>query len=333
MSACGSRDTLQRQWELLRSIPAHGNGASVSELNSKLETAGYVTTTRTVQRDLNNLSNTFPIYCDEDSSKPKWYWMKDANLDIPNLSITDALSIKMMQAYLTPLLPGAILSALHSRFDQADHRLKTEVSQLARWPEKIRTVIPGQPLQAPVIAEDILESIQKALIQEHQVKVNYQSRYKQETTEYLLHPLALVQRGPISYLVATAFSYEDVRLYAVHRFTSVEILEDEATIPDTFDIDAYIREGALSFGSGELFVLKLRIQSDLKTTLTESPISDDMKITPDGDSFLATATVQNTWQLKWWVRSQGPQAEILEPKALRDEFRESLRNTLALYED
>ncbi len=332
MSACGSRDTLQRQWELLRSIPAHGNGASVLELVSKLEAAGYFTTVRTVQRDLINLSTTFPIHCDEDSNKLKWQWMKSATLDIPNLSITDALSIKMMQAYLTPLLPGAILNALHSRFDQADHRLKTEVSLLARWPEKIRTVIPGQPLKAPIIAEKILESIQKALIQEHQIKVNYQSRYKHETTEYQLHPLALVQRGPISYLVATAFSYEDVRLYALHRLTSVEILEDEATIPDTFDIDAYIQEGALSFGSGELFVLKLRIQSDLKTTLTESPLSDDMIITPDGDKFLATATVQNTWQLKWWIRSQGAQAEILEPQSLRDEFEKSLRETLALYE-
>ena len=333
MSACGSRDTLSRQWELLRCIPAYGNGATVADLVSKLGTAGYDTTTRTVQRDLNSLSNTFPIYCVEDSNAPKWHWMKGASLDIPNLSITDALSIKMMQAYLTPLLPGAILSALQSRFEQADHRLKTDISQLARWPEKIRTVFPGQPLQAPTIAEEILESIQKALIQEHQIKVSYRGRYKHETTEYLLNPLALVQRGPISYLVATAFSYEDVRLYAVHRFTSVETQEDEATIPDTFNIDTYIREGALSFGSGEYFALKLRIQSDLKTTLTESPLSEDMKIAPDADTFLVTATVQNTWQLKWWIRSQGAQAEILEPKDLRDEFIESLRNTLALYEE
>jgi predicted DNA-binding transcriptional regulator YafY len=56
-----------------------------------------------------------------------------------------------------------------------------------------------------------------------------------------------------------------------------------------------------------------------------------MTITPEGDAFLVTATVQDTWQLKWWIRSQGPQAEVLEPVALREEFCESLKQTLRLY--
>lgn len=34
---------------------------------------------------------------------------------------------------------------------------------------------------------------------------------------YHLHPLALVVRGPVTYLVATASDYPDVRLYALHR--------------------------------------------------------------------------------------------------------------------
>lgn len=333
MSANESGDVLLRQWHLLKLIPAHGNGATVAELLSYLEGEGFKTTTRTIQRNLLSLSSVFPILSDEDKTAPRWFWMRGASLDIPNLSITDALSIKMMQDYLTPLLPEAMLRALKTRFEQAESRLERVENRLSRWPAKIRTVIPGQPLQAPVIVDGVLSVIQTALVEERQIKARYRGRYSQEITEYVLHPLALVQRGPISYLVATAFSYEDVRLYAVHRFVSVELLEDETAIPDGFDIDVYIRNGALSFGSGEPFTLKLRVKADLKTTLSESPLSEDMEITQDGDAFIVVATVQDTWQLKWWIRSQGPQAEVLEPLSLRGEFRESLEQTLALYQD
>jgi predicted DNA-binding transcriptional regulator YafY len=331
MSAKEARDVMFRHWHMLKNIPAHGNGITVSELTKRLEDSGFSIDKRSVQRNLVDLSLTFPITNDEAKPAPRWFWIKDASLDVPNLSITDALSIKMMQDYLTPLLPKAMLRALQSRFEQADNCLTGKGNNLVKWPHKIRTVMPGQPLQSPVIADGVLEVVQQALLQEHQIKAQYQSRFSTDTTEYVLHPLALVQRGPVSYLVATAFSYEDVRLYALHRFTSVELLEDEAVIPKSFDIDQYIKNGALSFGSGEPFVLKLRIQADLKKTLTESPLSDDMTITPEGDAFLVTATVQDTWQLKWWIRSQGPQAEVLEPVALREEFCESLKQTLRLY--
>lgn len=331
MSAKGAGEVLFRQWHLLKHIPAHGIGITVTEMKDRLEDDGFSIDKRSIQRNLTDLSLTFPITNDEAKPAPRWFWMKDASLDIPNLSVTDALSIKMVQQYLTPLLPQAMLRALQSRFEQAESCLSQKENRLVRWPHKIRTVIPGQPLQSPVIAEGVLESIQQTLLEERQIKAHYQGRFSADTTEYVLHPLALVQRGPVSYLVATAFSYEDVRLYALHRFTSVELLQDEAVIPNTFDIDEYIRNGALSFGSGELFTLKLRIQADLKKTLTESPLSDDMNIVPDEDAFIVTATVQDTWQLKWWIRSQGPQAEVLEPVKLREEFIETLKQTMALY--
>lgn len=333
MSAKESGDVLMRQWHLLKKIPSHGCGATVAELHASLARDGFATTTRTVQRNLVTLSTMFAITSDDDRTAPRWFWMKDASLDIPNLSIQDALSIKMMQDYLTPLLPNAILRALNTRFEQAGTRLEHLDNTLTRWPEKIRTVIPGQPLKAPVIADGVLSSIQTALLEERQVKADYRRRNSHDSTEFVLHPLALVQRGPVSYLVATAFTYDDVRLYALHRFASIELLDEKATIPASFDIDTYISKGALGFGSGELFVLTLRVQPDLRTTLAESPLSDDMQITEDGDAFLVTATVQNTWQLKWWLQSQCDQAEVLSPPSLRQDIKAALKLALARYQD
>lgn len=327
-----SNDTLIRQWEMLKRIPDNGQRVTTSELASYLEGLGYSVTVRTIQRDLQKLSRPFPITCDEDTAQPGWHWMPKASLNVPNLSISDALSIKMMEAYLTPLLPQAIVESLRSRFEQAEKRLESVDNPLTRWTDKLRTVIPAQPLQSPPIAAGVLEAIQSALINERQLEALYRSRSSKPAIELLLHPLALVQRGPVSYLVATAFSYEDIRLYALHRFESAGELEDETDPPEGFDIDEYIAKGALSFGSGEMIALKLRVSPDLKAILVESPLDRDMSITPEGNSFIVTARLPDTWQLKWWIRQQGPNAEVLEPAALRSEFIDALKLTLAQYE-
>lgn len=327
-----SNETLIRQWEMLRLIPGNSQRISTSELASRLEGLGYPVTVRTIQRDLQKLSSHFPITCDEDTTKPGWYWIAKASLDIPNLSISDALSIKMMENFLTPLLPRAILESLQGRFDLAEKRLESIDNPLTRWTDKIRTVVPGQPLQSPVIAPGVLESVQTALINERQLEVIYRGRAGKPATTLVLHPLAIVQRGPVSYLVATAFSYEDIRLYALHRFESAIELEDDIDCPAAFDIDDYIAKGALSFGSGEMLDLKLRISSSLKDTLIETPLDPDMTIDADGESFIVTARVPDTWQLKWWIHSQGPNTEVIEPATLRMKMVNALRETLALYE-
>ena len=38
-------------------------------------------------------------------------------------------------------------------------------------------------------------------------------------------------RGSVSHLVATAWDYDEARLYALHRFRKVEMLEDAVETP------------------------------------------------------------------------------------------------------
>lgn len=326
-----SSDTLLRQWEMLRLIPQGACRITSAELVSRLESLGYPVTQRTVQRDLQKLSVNFPISCDNDGAGSGWFWIEKASLDIANLSISDALSIKMMEHYLTPLLPTAILDSLRGRFDLAEKRLESVNNPLSRWTDKIRTVTPGQPLQAPSIKPAVLSVVQSALINERQIVARYQGRNGKPANDFTLHPLALVLRDPVSYLVAKAFDYEDVRLYAMHRFEAAMETDDDIVSPAGFDIDDFIARGALNFGSGNIISLTLRISESLKTTLTESPLAEDMTITEDGERFLVSANVPDTWQLHWWIQSQGQEVEVLKPESLRNQMINSLRETLALY--
>ncbi len=77
---------------------------------------------------------------------------------------------------------------------------------------------------------------------------------------------------------------------------------------------------------------KARISDDLARLLDETPISKDQKITTRSGVRTLTATVQQSWQLHFWILSQGPAITVLMPVELRKEIIAALQNTLATYQ-
>lgn len=76
-------DALDRTLAMLRHIPRYPRRVDTVSLRDRLAGMGYVVSLRTIQRDLNKLSERFPLKSDD--SKPQgWWWAKDAGvLDIP----------------------------------------------------------------------------------------------------------------------------------------------------------------------------------------------------------------------------------------------------------
>ena len=144
--------------------------------------------------------------------------------------------------------------------------------------------------------------------------------------KYTLHPLAIVQRGPVTYLVCTIFKYQDIHLFALHRFQSVEILDAPVARPKGFDLDGYIASGAFGFGDGKLIKLEVVFAADSAEHLYETPISRDQVIKPlDANRTKVTATVPDTSQLRWWLLGFGGEVEVLKPSSLRREIADAAR--------
>jgi predicted DNA-binding transcriptional regulator YafY len=189
------------------------------------------------------------------------------------------------------------------------------------------------PLLPPQVDPEVLDRVQEAVLGEMQMVANYQRIAVDEPREMLLHPLGMVQRGAVSYLVATAFNYQDIRLYALHRIKQVELREDGATIPPGFNLDKYVNDGALEFGDSQKMVLTLRVHHQVLNYLKETPLSTDMTIVDDGDWAEVTASVTDSWQLRWWLLSQGAGVVVLSPLALRQEIACEVMATAKLYGD
>lgn len=162
----------------------------------------------------------------------------------------------------------------------------------------------------------------QALLLDRQLKVTYAPRSK-EMNEFNIHPLALVQRGPISYLFVRINDFQDTRLLAMHRITQAEMLDDETIRPENFDIDAEIEKGRFGFGQGESIQLIARFTAEAGEHLYETPLSIDQHITVETDGLTVTATVANTPQLVWWLLGMGAGVEVLAPSQVRIQIAET----------
>lgn len=312
---------MSRQWEMLQLLPTKPPGMSSRELQNKLNTLGYTIVKRTVERDLQLLSEVFPILCNDKGKPYGWYWNPGVSANLPAITLAEALSLSVVEDLLKPLLPQAILSSLQAHFNQARVKLKTLQldNPTARWQDKVRHVPPALPLLPPKLEPEVLDAVQQALLNDRQIEVLYEGAHKDKANSQTLHPLALVQRGPVTYLVATAFNYHVPRLYALHRIKAATISADILQRPADFNLDTYIASGALQFGTDSLH-LKAKIHGDMVDYSQETRLAEDQQLEKTGEEWLLKATVADSWQLRWWILSLAEAIEVIEPPGLRAEI-------------
>ena len=328
-------DTQLRQWAMLKRIPQHPRQITARELTESLATEGVEMSKRTVERDLLSLSEIFPLLSNECSRPYGWSWSKDAeSFSLPSMSPLQALTLELAHDHLTTLLPASLLQTLAPYFKCAESVLSSGdgVKKLASWRKKVAIVQPSQPLIPPDYPEEIIEAVHFALLSEQQLQISYASREKGETKSYRVHPLGIVQRGAVTYLVSTLSDYTNIRLLAVHRIQSAQVLDKPATTPENFKLTKYIREGAFGFGESGEIKLIVRFSTTAGEHLRETPLSLDQKIEADQPDWMRVqATVPNTAQLRWWLLGFGNQVEVLAPVSLREEFINTAQSLHGIY--
>lgn len=333
MPSANHETTLARQWELLKILPSRSPGLTSRDLRDRLERAGHDVSKRTIERDLAELSRVFPILSNEISKPFGWHWKPGARVDFPGIELAEAVSLGLLEDLLRQMIPPSFTEALEGRFSAAREKLKAlSQNRHAKWSDLIRYEAPGLPLHKPSIHPSVSRAVQEALLRKLQLKVHYRAPGSTTTKELLLHPLAIIQQGERSYLLATTFDYANVRHYALHRMRSAEILEAQAKRPAHFSLDTFLAQGGGQFGDGKTISLKAHLTDTLAGILRETAMSSDQKITTRADKNILTATVKDSWQLHFWILSQGPAITIVQPASLRKDIMGKLRGALANYQ-
>jgi hypothetical protein len=315
-----------RQWAMLKMIPRHPRSIDSVTIRERLEGEGLgEISLRTIQRNLEKLSQSFPLGVVNPKERPiQWHWTKRAApFAIPGLDPTEAVTMKLVETYLRPLLPGAMLDALAPHFESANKLLKSKGGLgPARWTNLIRALPKGIQLLPPKIDPQAQRTVYDALLREKQLELDYRPRKPKGNIPYQINPLGLVVRDGVIYLVASLVENEAIRQFVLHRIKSAQVLDEPAISPRGFDLDEYIAKGGFGWPTGGKIRLVAIFDDGPAQTLAETPVSPDQTMTElDGKRFKLTATVQETKELHWWLLSFGPEVEVVEPKSLRAQMR------------
>ena len=328
-------ETLLRQWIILQNIPVFPYKITATDLTSRLRKEGFDISKRSVERNLQTLSQIFPLQSDERVRPYGWSWSRDANMfSIPTMSPVQALTLSLARDQLTSLLPVSLMKTLAPYFKCADNVLLNGESakNMADWRDKVAIVSSNQPLIPPEYDENIVETVHEALLAERQLEIDYARPGVDDVKTHIIHPLGLVQRGAVIYLVVTMYSYNDIRILALHRVRSANMLDEPSRVPEGFCLGEYIAGGAFGFAENNTLIpLVVRLDAAAAAHLRETPLSEDQELVDEGETVCIRATVFDSPQLRWWLRAFGDQAEVLEPLSLRAEFAEMVGMMRKLY--
>ena len=300
-------DTALLMLELLRRIP-RGRKVTTGELHQQLKGAGFERDLRTIQRQLEILSEHFDIERDERSKPYGYRWLERAQgLAVPHLTPQESLLLQLAQEHLKNLLPARLLASMDGFFTQARRNLGDSPDTVLEreWPRKVRVVATSQPLLAPTVLPGVLEEVSEALYANRWLQLDYRNA-ADKRSQVKVMPLGLAQQGPRLYLVCRYEGFDNERSLALHRIRKAEASTLRFERPAGFDLQKYDDDGRFGFGEGQRVRLTFRIERPAGQHLLETPLSRDQQVQELAGGWLeVSATVVDSAMLQWWLRGFG----------------------------
>lgn len=168
------------------------------------------------------------------------------------------------------------------------------------------------------------------------------TRYRRQDTEVEreLEPYGLVLKAGVWYLCARVPDSGSFRVYRIDRFTAIAAEEDRFVRDEEFDLPGFWEERAAQFARAIL-------RSEVVLRLSEAGLrqlpyaTDSVSVrealeaasAPDDEGWVTlTLPVENETVAYTQLMSLGPEVEVLEPKALREQFAEAAARMAGRYE-
>ncbi|NQZ88483.1 MAG: WYL domain-containing protein [Colwellia sp.] len=321
-----NKSTILRQITMLKLIPKYPAFVLTKDLYQRLIDEDFKVSKRTVERDLDKLSDLMGLrWCDSPEGY-KWAYINHARELLPALSPSEALLLLQAKEHLQNIMPMSALQSLEPRFDKAESTL-SQNQKMAGWKSKLKVMHGMVPLITPKVPDEIREQIYDAVLKEQQVIINYQKN-SGVVSDYILNAHGLIIKDYVQYLVASKVSSPNI----LQLFKLSQIKKVDHQYFDNLSCSVNIADFLNSDVSGFLIKpdpikLKMKIAGPALQLLSHSKLSTDQSIhyytaKTGRDCGVLTATVELTYTLIHFLLGYGKLIEVVEPQELIDEIKE-----------
>ena len=285
--------------------------------------------TKTFSRDIEWLRNqNAPI---EYNASRKGYFYSDETFDLPAMKLTEAdiLSLLVIDRVLSSYRNSPFYERLQVIFEGLKRHLPHKVSIHSGELASNFSVIPEPATEIDsVIWSTVMEAMEKGRC----LEIKYQSPGQKQAVIRKLDPLHLVGQKGEWYLLSRSHRDNQIRVYALTRMKSCKIHKDKFIYPKDFRPEDYIDPSFGVFATEEKVRIAIKFYPSTASIIKERTWHPNQEIEELADGSIILSYISNQQsQTLYWVSKWGPDAEILEPKELRQKAKEWFSETRNRY--
>lgn len=187
------------------------------------------------------------------------------------------------------------------------------------------------PIREYAGQKTVLKQLQKALLLQRTVVLLHRKPDYDEPVEHRVDPYLLLLHQFGLYVVGYSHRAEQIRMFAIERMASVEVLEDRFSLPKGLKLEQ-VYDNLFGLINEPAQMVRIQFTSDVAYLVKERRWhpSQQVECLKDG-SVIVTFTAGGIDELASWVLSWGQGAKVLEPQVLVEAVKAHLTGALARY--
>ena len=144
-------------------------------------------------------------------------------------------------------------------------------------------------------------------------------------------PVTLAYDQGKYYIIAKRCDKEGVLHLRIDRIKRIEILQENTSPINIAEMSQYLKKTWYMYTGSETKV-EVRFKNNCKPVVKGRTINEGRMIEENDNDFIYEFICNGTAGIKIWLMGFGPDAEVIAPKELREEIRESVKEMIKIYE-
>ena len=258
--------------------------------------------------------------------------MEAGSLNLPQpFSLTELMSLHVYEDHIRAFQGTMFHDSLESLFKKVRANLPP---QTLAYLDRIRATFKAgfKPHKDYGRFKDILDGLNQAALERRRIEIVYHALKNEETVRKVDPYRIWFFEGTI-YLIGFCHLRRDMRVFVLDRIKGLTTTNEEFEIPDSFDFDDFIGHG-FRVMRGRARPVRIRISPGWARYVGERVWHPSQKTRELEDGGIELSfEAGGLEEICRWVLGLGPEAEVLEPRELREMVKESLDQAREVYGD
>lgn len=290
----------------------------------------------TISRDIDALGKEYPIVANRQGREVFYQFADGFKFEFPNISVEELSTLLLAQESIAGIGITAKGSPYAGYADSLLEKIRKSLPFSVRERMDALSSVYGSsaiPAKNFTRHTETIDRLASCAVRQRRVLVHYHSLSSNKETTRTLEPYAVYfdPDGATLKLVAFEPNYNELRVFSVDRIAGIKELEEKFKRPANFNLKTYLEENCFNGIHGEPVTVRLkakgitaRIFAERKFHPTQKTVEKKQRRGSSPETITIEMRVARGRGLTRFIMSWLPDIQVISPKAIRDEVRQTL---------